>query len=98
LGLDGQLVQAGERIRSAELLDGTPLVTNGAVVEGDPVNIATLDFLSRGGDGYPFAMGGTAFGVSYQQALRDFVAGGLEGEISAARYPAGGLGRIVRQE
>lgn len=98
LGLDGQIIQPGERVRSAALLDGTVLINNGAVVEGDPVNLVTLDYLSRGGDGYPFAMGGAPFGVAYQQALRDFVAGALEGEISAASYPAGGLGRIVRQE
>ena len=89
---------AGGRIISAELLDGTPLIRAGAVVDGPILQVATLDFLSRGGDGYPFATAGTGFGVSYQQALRDYVAGGLEGQISIDRYPVGGLGRIRRQE
>ena len=94
----GNVLRPGARIISAALLDGTELIRAGAVVEGPILQMATLDFLSRGGDGYPFATGGTGFGVSYQQALRDFVAGGLEGQITVDRYPVGGRGRIQRQE
>lgn len=95
---DGNVLDPGARIISAELLDGTPLIRGGAVIDGPVLQVATLDFLSRGGDGYPFATPGTGFGVSYQQALRDYVAGGLEGQITIERYPVGGLGRIERQE
>lgn len=98
VGLDGSVIEPGNRITQAELLDGTVVIRDGQPVEGPDLVVATLDFLSRGGDGFPFATAGVGFGVSYQQALRDFVAGGLEGEITGARYPAGGLGRIVRQQ
>ncbi|MGK0358292.1 MAG: 5'-nucleotidase/UDP-sugar diphosphatase [Bradymonadia bacterium] len=93
----GNVLAPGDRIVSAELLDGTPLIRSGVVVDGPLLHVATLDFLSRGGDGYPFATAGTGFGVSYQQALRDYVAGGLEGQITVDRYPVGGQGRIRRE-
>lgn len=60
--------------------------------------LATIDFLARGGDQYPFR--GEAFtvlGVSYQQALSNYIqdAAGLSGLIGAADYPVGGEGRIT---
>jgi len=70
-------------------------VKNGAVVPGGPINLATIDFLARGGDCYP--LGDIDFvrvGQSYQQALASFVADGLGGTISAADYPAEGTGRV----
>lgn len=98
VALDGTVAEAGRRILQAELLDGTVLIRDGQPIDGPDLLVATLDFLSRGGDEYPFPTPGVGFGVSYQQALRDYAAGGLEGQISADRYPPGGLGRIVRQE
>jgi hypothetical protein len=60
---------------------------------------ATIDFLCRGGDEYPLQ--GLTFrniGVSYQQALANYIRSpqGLNGVISAADYPTGGEGRIVK--
>ena len=52
---DGQVVTPGTRIRSVQLADGTWLVQDGDLVaDAGPVHVATLDFLARGGDEYPF--------------------------------------------
>lgn len=58
---DGVLISAGERVRSAAILndDGSVadvLVENGQLL-GDPereIRVVTLSFLADGGDGYPF--------------------------------------------
>ena len=58
---EGELVTAGERVRSAAILDDSGavvdvLVENGQLV-GDPerlIRVVTLGFLADGGDGYPF--------------------------------------------
>ncbi|MEM9384771.1 MAG: 5'-nucleotidase C-terminal domain-containing protein [Pseudomonadota bacterium] len=93
---DGVIVVTGERVIDAVLADGTVLVENGAVQAGDALNIAIVDFLARGGDEYPFGDAEfTILGVSYQQALRNFIEGDLAGVVTAADYPEGGEGRIV---
>lgn len=93
---DGEIVVEGERVVDVVLDDGTVIVENGAVVPGDALNIAIVDFLARGGDEYPFdGAPFTNLGVSYQQALRNFIEGPLAGQITAADYPEGGEGRIV---
>ena len=88
---------AGSRIVSATLNDGTPIVANGTVVNGAPnISIATIDFLARGGDEYPY--NGAAFtnlGLTYQQTLSNYIVEALEGRITAAQYPEGGEGRIT---
>ncbi|HEX6422571.1 MAG TPA: 5'-nucleotidase C-terminal domain-containing protein [Acidimicrobiales bacterium] len=97
LDADGNVVTAGTRVVEATLDDGTPLVAGGAVVPGDPLTVATIDFLARGGDGYPFR--GATFtnlAASYQQALVNYIEDGLGGLITAADYPEGGEGRITR--
>jgi 5'-nucleotidase len=67
-------------------------------VPGDGIHVATIDFSARGGDQYPFrGLPLTSVGVSYQQALRNYIVDGLGGTITAADYPEGGEGRIVRQ-
>ena len=93
----GVITTAGTKVVNVVLDDGTPIVTNGVVDAGDDIVIATIDFLARGGDQYPF-MGApfTSVGVSYQQALFDYIGDGLGGLISAADYPEGGEGRIVQ--
>jgi 5'-nucleotidase len=51
-------------------------------------NVATIDFLARGGDGYDF--GGlpfTTLGVTYEQSMLNFLAGPLGGQITEAEYP-----------
>ena len=68
-------------------------------VAGPDIGIAIVDFLARGGDQYPFRGAPfTAIGVSYQQALFNYIVdpasdGGLGGFISEADYPEGGEGR-----
>ena len=86
----------GSRIREVALDDGTVIVRDGAVVPGDPIVLATIDFLANGGDCYPLAgIEFTKLGVSYQQALADYIAADLGGTITAADYPAGGDNRIT---
>ena len=86
----------GSRIREVRLDDGTVIVRDGRVVPGDPVVLATIDFLANGGDCYPLAgIEFTKLGVSYQQALADYIATDLGGTITAADYPAGGDNRIT---
>ncbi len=93
----GEILVEGTKVVNVTLDDGTVIVDNGSVVAGDDIVIATIDFLARGGDEYPF-MGAafTSVGVSYQQALLDYIVDGLGGLITAADYPEGGEGRIVQ--
>ena len=86
----------GSRIRDVTLDDGTAIVRDGAVVPGDPVVLTTTDFLANGGDCYPLAdIEFTKLGVSYQQALANYISDDLGGTITAADYPAGGDDRIT---
>ena len=64
-------------------------------VPGD--TIATIDFLAKGGDQYPYRGAPfTILGLTYQQALADYIVNGLGGVISAADYPEGGEGRSIK--
>ena len=85
----------GTRVRMVVLNDGTVIVENGEVVAGAPdITISTIDFLAQGGDDYPFGDADfTSLGVSYQQALENFVSD--LGTITAQDYPVGGEGRIT---
>ncbi len=86
----------GSRIRDVTLDDGTAIVRDGAVVPGDPVVLVTIDFLANGGDCYPLGdIEFTKLGVSYQQALANYISEDLGGTITAADYPEGGDNRIV---
>jgi len=92
---DGTVTTPGTRIQDVTLDDGTEIVVDGAVVDGDGVGIATNDFSARGGDQYPFrGLPFTSVGVVYQQALANYITDGLDGLISAEDYPEGGEGRI----
>ena len=92
----GTRTNDGARVLSIELDDGTDLLQGGEPVAGAPdVTVATIDFLARGGDQYPFAHDFTTLGVSYQQALEGYVIEALGGVIGAAQYPEGGSGRLV---
>lgn len=92
----------GARIRDV-WVGGVQIFDEGTFVgpAGWTVDIATNDFTFRGGDCYDFGPGGfTTVGVVYQQALAEYLVapaadGGLGGQITAARYPVGGEGRIV---
>jgi 5'-nucleotidase / UDP-sugar diphosphatase len=97
LDAEGNVVTPGTRVREVVLDDGTALVHEGVVVPDSPaLNIATIDFLARGGDEYPFrAAAFIALGVTYQRALRHYIEQALSGLITAAQYPEGGEGRIA---
>ena len=89
----------GERVREVVLDDGTVIVAEGQVLPGDPVVLATIDFLVGGGDCYPLTgVDFTKLGVSYQQALANYISTDLGGKITAEDYPVGGGGRIVALE
>ncbi|MDE0287317.1 MAG: insulinase family protein, partial [bacterium] len=89
----------GGRVQEVVLDDGTVIVTGGQVVPGDPVVLATIDFLVGGGDCYPLTdIEFTKLGVSYQQALANYISRDLGGKITAEDYPVGGGGRIVALE
>ncbi|GBE24093.1 trifunctional nucleotide phosphoesterase protein YfkN precursor [bacterium BMS3Bbin02] len=98
---DGTVLTPGTRIQTVTLDDSTSIVAGGTVVAGADLTIATIDFLARGGDQYPYRDAPiTLLGVSYQQALSNYlqaalVDGGLAGTITAADYPEGGEGRIT---
>ena len=98
---DGNITTPGTRVREVVLDDGTVIVTGGSVVAGPDISLAIADFNARGGDQYPFAPAPfTVLGVSYQQALSNYIQapiadGGLGGQITAAQYPEGGEDRIT---
>jgi 2',3'-cyclic-nucleotide 2'-phosphodiesterase (5'-nucleotidase family) len=93
----GNLIQDGARVLEVILDDGTVIVSGGMVVPGETLTIATIDFLARGGDQYPYQGAPfTTLGVTYQQALRNYIEIALGGLISASAYPFGGEGRITR--
>jgi 5'-nucleotidase len=93
---DGTVLVPGSRVQDVVLDDGTVLVTGGAVVPGPDLTVATIDFLARGGDQYPYrGVPFTVLGASNQQALSNYIVNGLSGSITAADYPVGGEGRIT---
>ncbi len=94
----GQITTPGTRVKEVVLASGTVLVQNGQVVAGAPaVNIATIDFLARNGDQYPFnGAPFTNLAVSYQQALLSYITTNLSGVVTSSQYPEGGSGRITR--
>jgi hypothetical protein len=96
LDADQNVVTPGTRVVRIALENGDVIVDNGAVQPGPPVTVATIDFLATGGDEYPFRGAAyTKLGVTYQQALRNYLAGGLGGVVTAALYPEGDEGRIT---
>ena len=93
---DNPEAHPGRRVRDLVLNDGTVIVMDGEVFPGPGLNVATLDFLAGGGDQYPFGDASfTQLGISYQQALSNYMEQGLGGVITADQYPEGGEGRIV---
>lgn len=93
---EGNIDEPGERVINVTLDDGTPIIADGQVLPDAPsVSLAIVDFLARGGDQYPFGDATfTNLGVTYQQALANYVTDELGGQITAAEYPEGGEGRI----
>jgi len=95
---EGNVVTPGTRVVEIKLDDDTYVVQAGAVVPGAPtVTIASIDFLANGGDQYPYRGAPfTSLGVTYQQALSNYIEIGLGGVIAAGDYPEGGEDRITR--
>jgi len=91
----GSAAATGSRVRDVVLDDGTVIVQDGSVIPGPGVTIATIDFLARGGDQYPFAAPFVNLAVSYQQALANYLVNGLSGQVTAAAYSPAGQGRIA---
>ncbi|WP_419946361.1 5'-nucleotidase C-terminal domain-containing protein [Candidatus Poriferisodalis sp.] len=92
----GLIDPVGTRLRSVTLDDGTEIVRDGEVVEGDPLALATVDFLAGGGDCYPLRdLAFTRLGATYQQALADYIAEDLGGAITAEQYPVDGGSRVL---
>lgn len=97
LDADGNVTTVGSRVVNATLDDGTVIIADGSVVPGPALTVATIDFLARGGDQYPFRGAPfTTVGVTYQQALQNYLQSGLGGLVTATQYPDGGAGRITR--
>jgi 5'-nucleotidase len=102
----GNPVQDGSRVRRVVLNDndcddgtdaGPVIVDGGAVVAGGALTVATIDFLARGGDQYPYnGANFNSLGVTYQQAFANYIQGQLGGSVAAVAYPEFGEGRIVR--
>ncbi|WP_210505721.1 bifunctional UDP-sugar hydrolase/5'-nucleotidase [Naasia sp. SYSU D00057] len=88
---------AGSRIVDLVLDDGTVLVSGGVATGAlDTISVATIDFLLRGSDGYPFkGVEFTVLPVTYQQAFESYLVDDLGGVVRAADYPAAGEGRIA---
>jgi len=93
--VDGTVLTPGTRVLEVALDDGTPIVSAGAVVPGPYLTIAIASFLANGGDQYPFRGAPfTTVGVTYQQALANYIVDGLGGDISGADYVYGVNNRI----
>ena len=94
---NNDLLSEGRRVIEITLADGTPIVRDGAVVEGAPaVNLVTNRFLASGGDQYPLAgFETTLVDVFTHDALADYIRNALGGVITAQDYPEQGQGRIT---
>ena len=91
----GKEYKAGEVVfRQGDKGNCMFVIQDGEVVPGQPtVDIATIDFLARGGDAYPFRGAPfTTLGVTYQQTLENYLR--EIATVTAADYPEGGEGRI----
>jgi len=98
LNPDGSVAIPGTSVLEVNLGDGTVLVTGGAVVAGPDITVATIDFLARGGDEYPYRGAPfTVLGASYQQALYNYIVDGLGGVIDGPEYALGVNQRIFEQ-
>ena len=96
LDADANVIVPGTRVVEVTLDDSMVIVTGGALVPGADLTIATIDFLARGGDQYPYRGAPfTTLGVTYQLAVANYITDELGGLIAAAQYPEGGEGKIV---
>ncbi|HMO59373.1 MAG TPA: choice-of-anchor I family protein [Roseiflexaceae bacterium] len=102
----GVVTTPGERVRSAQLADGTWIIEDGILAAGAPnLTIVTNSFTAAGGDNYPwFAANGNTvqFPATYEQAWVEYLLSfpvGATGRPTIpagdARYALGGEGRII---
>ena len=92
-----ETVVQGERIISIVLDDGYVVVQNGEVNPGPREFWAvTGNFLSRGGDQYPWGQDGVSYPLSLTEhmAFTRYLEENLDGIVSSQDYPYGGDGRI----
>jgi 5'-nucleotidase len=89
----------GSRIREVVLADGRVIVRNGSILPNAPtITIATLDFLTTGGDQYPLqGLPVSLSSTTNEQALSNYISLGLNGQVSSTRYPNQVTGRITRR-
>ncbi len=111
LDVEGNVLVQGNRVFSATLEDGTPIIENYEVVANAPlVDLVTNHFTARGGDNYPWLASNpnqsnlvdeTGIQISYEQSLIEYLQSFPEEEglptIQAEdeRYQPGGEGRIT---
>lgn len=97
IDVNGTITTPGTRVMEAILDDGTPIITGGVIAPAAPdVTIATINFLAAGGDQYPFApLPYTTMGVTYQQAVYNFIVDELGGLIANENYQINGEGRVI---
>jgi 5'-nucleotidase len=96
LDADGNISVPGTRVQEVILDGGTTIVSGGSVIPGPDIVIATIDFLAKGGDQYPYRGAPfTTLGATYQQALFNYIVSGLGGMVSSTDYPESGENRIT---
>jgi 5'-nucleotidase len=96
----GRIVTPGARVTRVVLDNETKLIDDGIIVVDSTYTlaVASIDFLARGGDQYPFRnLPYTNFYITYQEALNNYIRQTLGGVITAVDYPEGGNNRIVRR-
>jgi 5'-nucleotidase len=87
----GSVTTAGTRVKDVTLNDGRSLVKDGAVVAGAPaVTVVTNNFTAEGGDNYPTLakLVKVGFGVSYEQALYDYLLSFAKNSAGLPEIPA----------
>jgi len=87
----GQITTEGERVKSITLSDGKKVIDAGKVVAGAPsVTIVTNNFTADGGDNFPTlaALKKSAFGISYEEALYEYLLSFPAGPSGLPTIPA----------
>lgn len=90
----GNVTTAGTRVKDVTLNDGRALVKDGVVVANAPVvTVVTNNFTAEGGDNYPTLakLVKVGFGVSYEQALYDYLLSFPKNLAGLPEIPAGDL-------
>jgi 5'-nucleotidase len=96
-GSVGQVLTEGQRILDVFVMTSSgeiQIIDDGVLLDpGFTIDLASIDFLVRtNGDAYPFSgLDQTNLGVSYQQALLNYMETGLNGVITGDQYPVIGL-------